>query len=167
MRRILSARPVRASLFAIVAAIAISIPFFSGPSSADARVVWCSGDPTILVNGNAVSVTVHVPMDRLDDLDYMEVIFHVPSNADVKLLLNDSLLVPAKTRFVKDQPPTRGGLFAVTDIPVEIISHNHGAPMPFAATAIAIGRGSRLWAEGNSNSPLWVKTSGFLNLHLF
>ena len=167
MPRILTVRPIRIALFALVAAIAVALPSFGSSNSADAKGVWCSGDPTIVVNGNVVSVTVHVPLDRMDDLDYVEVIFHVPANADVKLLINDSLLVPAKTRFVKDQPATRGGLLSGTAIPVEIIAHHEGPPMPVAATTIAVGRGTRLWTQGASDSPLWVKTFGLLNLRLF
>lgn len=161
----LSSRFTRVTIFAFVAAIAIAAPFLSASRPAEARAVWCSGDPTILVNGNAVSVTVHVPVDRLKDLDYVEVVFHVPTNADVKLLLNDSLLVPAKTRFVKDQPAQRGLLGS--EIPVEIIAHNRGPAMPVAATTIAVGKGTSLWTEGTSASPLWVKTTGLLNLRLF
>lgn len=161
----LSSRSLRATLFAFVAAIALAAPFLSASGPAEARAVWCSGDPTILVNGNAVSVTVHVPVDRLRDLDYVEVVFHVPANADVTLLLNDSLLLPAKTSFVKDQPAHRG-LFG-TDIPVEIIAHNRGPAMPIAATTIAVGRGTTLWKEGTSSQPLWVTTRGLLNLRLF
>ena len=168
MPHILCVRPVRTALFVLVAAMALIVPLSNGSHSAEARSVWCSGDPTILVNGNVVSVTVHVPLDRMDDLHYVEVIFHVPANADVKLLLNDSLLVPAKTRFVKDQPATRGGLFSTTSIPVEIIAHHSGAPMPIAATTLSLlGRGTSLWTQGSSAEPLWVKTSGLLNLRLF
>lgn len=161
----LNARFSRATLFAFVAAIAIAAPFFSASRPAEARSVWCAGDPTILVNGNAVSVTVHVPVDRMKDLEYVEVVFHVPANADVKLLLNDSVLLPMKTRFVKDQPAQRG-LFG-TAIPVEIIAHNRGPVMPVAATTIAVGKGTSLWTEGTSAQPLWVKTNGLLNLRLF
>ena len=168
MPRILTVRPVRATLFAFVAAIAIALPSLGGSSNtADARGVWCSGDPTILVNGNIVSVTVHVPADRMKDLDYVEVIFHVPSNADVKLLINDSILVPAKTRFVKDQPASRGGLLSGTVIPVEIVAHHSGAPMDIAATTVAVGQGTSLWKQGTSDKPLWIQTKGLLNLRLF
>ena len=161
----LSVRPVRTTLFAIVAALALFAPLAGSVSPAGARGVWCSGDPTILVNGNVVSVTVHVPADRMRDLDYVEVIFHVPANADVKLLVNDSILVPAKTRFVKDLPPQRG-LFG-SALPVEIVAHHRGETMPIAATTIALGTGSSLWTQGTSAAPLWVKTSGLLNLRLF
>lgn len=168
MPRLASARPFRATVFALVAAIALMLPISGGSQTAEARSVWCSGDPIILVNGNVVSVTVHVPLDRMKDLDYVEVIFHVPANADVTLLLNDSLLVPAKTRYVKDQPAQRGGLLSGTPIPVEIIAHHEGAPMPIAATTLSVlGRGTSLWTEGTSASPLWVTTSGLLNLRLF
>lgn len=165
MPRTISARVSRAMLIAFVAAIAISAPFFPGSKPAEARSVWCAGDPTILVNGNPVSVTVHVPLERMKDLDYVEVVFHVPANADVTLLLNDSVLVPVKTRFVKDQPAQRGLLGSA--IPVEIVAHNSGAPMPIAATTIALGRGTNLWQEGTPGRPLWVKTNGLLNLRLF
>ena len=168
MPHILTLRPMRAGLLAFVAACAVALPLGGGSDTAEARAVWCSGDPTILVNGNVVSVTVHVPLDRMNDLDHVEVIFHVPANADVKLLLNDSLLVPVKTRFVKDQPATRGGILSGTTIPVEIIAHHAGAPMPIAATTISLlGRGTSLWTQGNTSAPLWVKTSGLLNLRLF
>ena len=167
MPRLLSVRPIRTSLLALVAALAIVIPALGGSNSAEARGVWCSGDPTIIVNGSVVSVTVHVPADRMKDLDHVEVIFHVPSNAKVTLLLNDSLLVPVKTRFVKDQPASSGWLLSGTLIPVEIIAHHAGAPMPIAATTIAIGSGTSLWTQGTSDAPLWVKTRGLLNLRLF
>jgi hypothetical protein len=167
MPRLWSVRPARTAVFALFAALALALPLTNGSNSAEARGVWCSGDPTILVNGNVVSVTVHVPLDRMKDLDYVEVIFHVPANADVKLLVNDSLLVPAKTRFVKDQPAQRGGLLSGTSIPVEIVAHHSGAPMPIAATTVAIGRGTSLWTEGTSAAPLWVQTRGLLSLRLF
>lgn len=167
MPRFLSVRPIRTAVIAIVAMMAIALPLSNESNSAEARGIWCSGDPTIIVNGNVVSVTVHVPLDRLRDLDYVEVIFHVPSNADVKLLVNDSLLVPAKTRFVKDQPAQRG-LLKGTTIPVEIVVHHDGAPMPVAATTLSLlGKGTSLWTQGTSSQPLWVKTSGLLNLRLF
>jgi|GEM_PF-2119033 len=165
MPRLFSVRPVRTAVLALVAAIALILPLANGADSAEARGVWCSGDPTILVNGNAVSVTVHVPLDRMRDLDYVEVIFHVPSNADVNLLVNDSLLVPAKTRYVKDQPARRSLLG--TPIPVEVVAHHRGAPMPVAATTVAVGWGTTLWKQGMSNEPLWVTTYGLLNLRLF
>ena len=162
-----SVRRTRITLFAFIAAIAMLAPFNGSSNTADARGVWCSGDPTIIVNGNIVSVTVHVPLDRMKDLDYVEVIFHVPANANVTLLINDSILVPVKTRFVKDQPAQRGGLLSGTPIPVEIIAYHDGPPMPIAATTVATGWGTKLWTEGTSAAPLWVKTRGLLNLRLF
>jgi hypothetical protein len=130
---------------------------------ADARVVWCSGDPTIIVNGSIVSVTVHVPLDRLRDVDHVEVIFHVPSNAKVTALINDSILIPAKMRYVRDLPAERG-LLNGTTVVVEVVGHHKGAPMPIAATTIATGRGTSLWTQGTTEKPLVVTTKGLLNL---
>jgi hypothetical protein len=161
----LVSRAARVSIIATVASVALFASSFFGRSSADAMSVWCAGDPTILVNGNPVSVTVHVPADRLRDLDYVEVVFHVPANSNVTLLLNDSLLLPVKTRYVKDQP-AQYGLFG-TKMPVEIISHNRGGTMPIGATSIALLKGTNLWVEGNSNAPLWINTTSLLNLRLF
>lgn len=137
------------------------------PRDAEARGIWCAGDPAIIVNGSLVSVTVHVPLERLRDLDHVEVIFHVPSNATVTALINDSILVPAKTRYVKDLPAERGGLLGGTTVLVEIVGHHSGAPMDIAATTIAIGKGTSLWTQGTTKQPLFVKTQGLLNLRLF
>jgi len=137
----------------------------SGPSEADARGVWCAGDPAIIVNGNVVSVTVHLPFDRLRDVDHVEVIFHVPADASVTALINDSLLFEARTSVVRDLPRQgRRGLLRGTPVNAEIIVHHKGEVVDVAATTIAIGRGSRLWQQGTSAAPLWVQTQGALNL---
>jgi hypothetical protein len=136
------------------------------PYAAEARGVWCAGDPAIVVNGNLVSVTVHVPLDRLRDIDYVEVVFHVPGNAKVTAIVNDSLLFEARTSYVRDLPNTRRGLFAKTEMKAEIIVHHRGETVDVAATTIALGRGTRLWQQGTSEQPLWVDTQGPLNLPL-
>jgi hypothetical protein len=74
------------------------------------------------------------------------------------------VLIPAKTRYVKDQAPTWG--LTGTTVPVEISVHHRGSAMPVAATTLATG-GSSLWTEGTSKKALWVKTSLLLNLRLF
>lgn len=154
---------------ALILTLAFVAPF--GLSSltsrdAEARGVWCSGDPIIVVNGSVVSVTVHVPLDRLKDIDHVEVIFHVPSNAKVTAVINDSVLIPAKVRYVKDLPAERNGLLGGTTVLVEVVGHHEGAPMDIAATTVAVGKGSSLWTQGTTDAPLFVKTKGLLNLRL-
>jgi hypothetical protein len=151
---------------ALFALALVPLAFFaSRPSEAEARVVWCAGDPAIIVNGNVVSVTVHLPFDRLRDVDHVEVIFHVPADASVTALINDSLLFEARTSFVRDLPRQgRRGLFSGTPVNAEIIVHHKGDAVDVAATTLAIGRGTRVWQQGNSSSPLWVETEGALNL---
>lgn len=153
-------------LWAVVLA-APAIALVRAPE-AEARVVWCAGDPAIVVNGNLVDVNVHVPLFRLQDIDFVEVVFHVPSDARVTAVINDSLLFEARPRVVKDLPPAgRGSLLSGTDIPVEIIVHHRGRAMDVAATAVATGGGSRLWVQGTSAEPLRLTTWGALSLKLF
>jgi hypothetical protein len=138
------------------------------PSDAEARVVWCAGDPAIVVNGNLVDVNVHVPLARLSDIDYVEVVFHVPSDANVTAVINDSLLFEARPRVVKDLPAARTSkLLSGTDIPVEVIVHHRGPVLDVAATAVASGGGSRLWVQGTSAEPLRLTTWGWFNIKLF
>ena len=105
-----------------------------GANDAKAAIVWCSGDPTILVNGNPVSVTVSVPTERLRDVDYVTITFHVPSNANVQAILNTSVLFREKTVIVKDQPPVYG-LVANVRIPVEVTTTARGTAFRQWATA--------------------------------
>jgi hypothetical protein len=140
----------------------------SRPSEADARVVWCAGDPAIIVNGNLISVTAHLPFDRLRDVDYVEVVFHVPSDAEVLAVINDSLLFEARPRVEYDKPANgRRRLFQRTEVTVDIIVHHKGATMDVAATTIAVGRGTKLWQQGRSDRALRVEASGALGLRLF
>ncbi|MGE5597369.1 MAG: hypothetical protein ACM3S1_15190 [Hyphomicrobiales bacterium] len=138
--------------------------FLQPADPAEARFVWCAADPTIIVNGSPVSVTVHLPFDRLRDVDYVEVRFHVPSNANVQAVVNDSLLFKAQTVIVKDQRPS-WGLFG-TPVPVEIIVHHSGPDFDIAATGIVLGWGSSLWTQGTTAQPLTLTTYGLLNLRL-
>jgi hypothetical protein len=151
-------------LAALTVVTMLGVALSTNGGDAAARGVWCSGDPAIIVNGSVASVTVHVPLDRLDDVKQVEVVFHVPSNAGVTAVINDSVLIPAKVRYVKDLPPSFG-LFR-TPVDVEIIVHHKGRTMPVAATTIAVGWGSDLWTEGSSDKPLWVQTVGLLNLRI-
>ncbi|MCA9823724.1 MAG: hypothetical protein KC470_13990, partial [Dehalococcoidia bacterium] len=140
----------------------------SRPSEADARVVWCAGDPAIIVNGNLVDVNVHIPLNRLREIDFVEVVFHVPADAEVLTVVNDSLFFEARPRVEKDLPAQgRWRMFSKTDIPVEIIVHHGGTTMDVAATAVATGRGSKVWVQGTSDETLHIETSGFLGLRLF
>jgi hypothetical protein len=162
-----SSARLRLALGLLALALAPLALFASRPSEAEARVVWCAGDPAIVVNGNVVSVTVHLPLDRLRDVDYVEVVFHVPGDASVTALINDSLLFEARTSYVRDLPRQgRRGLLSGTPVTAEIIVHHRGATVDVAATTIAIGRGTRLWQQGTSDEPLRVETRGALNLPL-
>jgi hypothetical protein len=140
--------------------------FAARPGEAEARGVWCAGDPAIVVNGNLVSINVHVPLNRLRDIDYVEVVFHVPGNANVTAIVNDSLLFEARASYVRDLPNTQRSLLSKTEVKAEIIVHHRGATVDVAATTIAIGRGTRLWQQGTSAQPLWVEAQGALNLPL-
>ncbi len=158
----------RALLALLLLAVAPVAMFAAHPSNADARVVWCAGDPAVIVNGNLVDVQVHLPFDRLRDVDYVEVVFHVPADAQVLAVINDSLFFKARPRVEKDLPAQgRARLLQSTDIPVDIIVHHRGQSMDVAATGVSTGWGSRLWIQGTSDQPLHLSTSGFLGLRLF
>ncbi len=129
------------------------------PNKADARGVWCSGDPTIIVNGSAVSITAHLPMDRLADVEYVEFVFHVPANAIVGAVVNDSLLFPARITVKKDLP---ADYKLGTPVTVDMRVRHKGKSFPDAATALATGGGSRIWVDGTSTTWLMIKTWGLL-----
>lgn len=134
------------------------------PGTAEARLVWCAGDPAIVVNGSVVSVTVNIPLENLDDVDYVEVVFRVPANAKVTAVVNDSLLFEARPRYVKDLP-AKSGLLG-TPITADVIVHHRGSDFPVAVTTVAGGKGTNLWHEGTTAAPLRVTTTGLLNLRL-
>jgi hypothetical protein len=136
-----------------------------GTNDASAGLIWCSGDPTILVNGNPVSVTLSVPLDRLSSVDEVVVTFHVPSNAKVYAILNTSLLIPERTVIVKDQPAVYG-LINKVRIPVEVTTRARGTAFPVGLTVISTS-GTRLWIQGRSDQTLSATTYSFLNLRLF
>ena len=155
-------------VLAMMLAAAMLLPtiFALSPGKAEARMIWCAGDPAIVVNGSVVSVTAHLPLHRLSDVDHVEVVFHVPSNANVTAVINDSVLFEARPRVVYDLPAQRTGLFNPTKVMAEIIVHHEGDVMPVAATTISLGWGSSLWTEGTSAQPLTVTAYGLLNLRL-
>jgi len=160
-----SQSPSPALVRGITLALALLAAFvFSTIQSASARTVWCAGDPTIIVNGNPVSITVSVPLDRLSDIDDVTVTYHVPSNANVAATLNTGILFREKTVIVKDQPPMRG-LVTISKIPVDITVHHRGSSFGTGATEVALG-GTRLWVDGNSDTVLHATTYGLLNIGL-
>lgn len=138
---------------------------FQGATNANAAIIWCSGDPTIIVNGNPISVTVSIPPDRLKDVDTVTVTFHVPANAQVLAVLNTSLLFREKTVIVKDQPAVKG-LLARVNIPVEVTTTHRGRDFPIGMTVISTF-GTRLWINGNSDTVTRATTTSLLNLRLF
>ncbi|OAI39959.1 hypothetical protein AYO38_01300 [bacterium SCGC AG-212-C10] len=145
-----------------MAALALAI---AGSERADARGVWCAGDPAIIVNGSVVDVNVNIPLERLADVKDVDIVFHVPSNATVLATVNDSLVFKANIRVVKDLAPTRGLLN--TPVQVDITVNHRGTPFAFGATTIATGAGTRLWVDGNTTKTLRVSAVGLLALRLF
>lgn len=82
--------------------------FAKGVSDAEARVVWCSADPIISVNGQLISVTVNVPSDKVDQVNKAVVVFHVPSNATAEVVFVDQTLFPEEAVIVFDGKPWNG-----------------------------------------------------------
>jgi hypothetical protein len=134
----------------------------SSPNRAHAKSVWCAGDPAIIVNGSLVSITAHVPQDRVRDIKQVEFVFHVPSNAHVDAILDDSLLFRANITVQKDLPPAYG--LVSTPINVEMTVEHRGKSFPIAASTIAVGGGTNLWVDGRSSETLHIQTIGLLNL---
>lgn len=159
-------RPLsRRLLLAMLLLAAAPLALFARPAAdAEARLVWCAGDPEIIVNGSVVSVTVHLPLENLPQVDYVEVVFHVPSNARVTGVINDSVLFEARPRVVQDLPAAYGLLG--TPVTAEVIVHQTGEAFPVAATILVSGSGTGLWTQGTSAAPLTVSTRGLLNLRL-
>ena len=154
------AAPRRARTLPLAAAVLLTLVaglawVGSHGAPAEARGVWCSGDPAILVNGTLVDVNVNVPLDKLGSVQRAEVVFHVPSNAIV-VVVNDSLLFPAKVTVVRDQPPT-SLLAAGYKIPVEVNVVASGPAFDIAATVVAVGGGD-LWIPGRSGEVTKVTT---------
>ncbi|MGH2632784.1 MAG: hypothetical protein ACRDG3_05180 [Tepidiformaceae bacterium] len=144
------------------AALAAMLSMGLGRASAS---VWCAGDPTILVDGNPVSVTVSVPFNELSSIQDVTVTYHVASNAHVLLALNTGILFREKIVIVKDQPAEHG-LLSVSKIPVDIVTHYRGAAFPMGVTQIALG-GTHLWISGSSDQVMHATAYGLLSLHLF
>lgn len=140
----------------LLAVLAITV---LSPNKAEAAGVWCSGDPTIIVNGSVVSITAHLPLERVKDVEYVEFVFHVPANATVVAVVNDSLLFKAKITVKKDLP---ADYKLGTPVTVDMRVRHKGKSFPDAATALATGGGSKVWVEGTSTSWLRIKTWGLL-----
>lgn len=136
-----------------------------GTNHASAGLIWCSGDPTIIVNGNPISITLSVPPEKLGAVDEVVVTFHVPSNANVLAVLNTSLLFRERTVIVKDQPAVRG-LIGKVRIPVDVTTHARGSAFPVGLTVVSTF-GTRLWTQGSSDEPMSATTYSLLNLRLF
>jgi hypothetical protein len=160
--------PGRRVLLAFAALALVPLAFFAfRPSEAEARGVWCAGDPAIIVNGALVDVNVHVPLDRLWYIDYVEVVFHVPADASVTAVINDSLLFEARASYVKDLPAMgRGGLLSSTEVRAEIVVHHRGRSFDIGATTAVTGWGTRLWQQGRSDVPLWVDAASAYSVAL-
>jgi len=138
--------------------------FSSGAGRANALVVWCAGDPAIIVNGNPVDVTVSVPLSELSSISDVTVTYHVAKNANVLLGINTGILFHEKIVIVKDQP-AQYGLLSVSKIPVDVTVHYTGAAFPIGVTQIALG-GTHLWINGMSNQVTHATAYSLLNLGL-
>jgi hypothetical protein len=151
-------------LVVLAAAMLAFLSLFSGMHKANAMGVWCSGDPTILVNGNPVSVTLSVPLNEMSSINVVTVTFHVPSNSSV-VVLNTSFLFPEKTIIVRDQPAV-SGLLSVRSIPVDVSVDHRGEAFPTGLTVISLWGGTDLWMPGNSDQVMHTHVNTLLGLSL-
>ena len=147
------------TLFAGFAAL-----FSSGAGRANAMVVWCAGDPAIIVNGNLVDVTVSIPLNELSSVSDVTVTYHVAKNANVLLSLNTGILFHEKIVVVKDQP-AQYGLLSVSKIPVDVTVHYTGAAFPIGVTQVSL-LGTHLWINGMSDQVTHATAYSLLNLRL-
>jgi hypothetical protein len=154
----------RTTLLAIVAATMLAfVSLISGMHNASAMGVWCSGDPTILVNGNPVSVTLSVPAANISSIDEVTVTFHVPSNSSV-VVLNTSFLFPERTVIVRDQPAV-SGLLSIRKLPVDVAVKHRGAEFPTGLTVISLD-GNHLWIPGDSDHVMHTSVTTLLGASL-
>jgi len=155
----LNRRMAGIALFVLFAGLAAILSM--GVGRASAMVVWCAGDPTIIVNGTPVSVTVFVPFDEISSVSDVTVTYHVAKDANVRPGLDTPTLFHETVVIVKDQPAQYGSL-SVSNIPVDITVHHTGHNFAIRATQVALG-GTSLWRNGSSATVLHGITHSQIN----
>ncbi|GAB4336225.1 MAG: hypothetical protein Kow0010_24000 [Dehalococcoidia bacterium] len=122
--------------------------WLSSPSHAAARLVWCSGDPVIRINGeHEVSVTVHVPVDGREHVDHAEVVFHIPRNTTGEVVFVDDTYFAEDVTIVADLPDWNGR--SALRVEVEITVHASQSMQVAASTEDA--RAGTAWSHGVAN----------------
>jgi hypothetical protein len=136
----------------IVAAIAL-LSLFGRTGDAKAGFAWCADDPIISVNGQNIQIWVNVPFEDRDQVKVAHIEFHVPSNADARIVLVDQTFVPEKAVIKKDLPAWNGKGDLLVKVKIHIDTRgDHGPDFPIRAEVIdAVGT---TWYDGSSDQDL-------------
>ena len=135
----------------IVAAVAL-LSLFGRTGNASAGFAWCADDPIISVNGQNIQVWVNVPFDNLDQVKRARVEFHVPRNADARIVLVDETFFPEKATIKKDLPAWNGKDNLVVEVTIRIDTVGDGPD--FAIGAQVIDAEGTTWYDGSSDQEL-------------
>ena len=136
----------------IVAAIAF-VSLFGHTGDAKAGLSWCASDPIIRVNGQDIQIWVNVPSENLDQVKLAQIEFHVPSNADARIVLVDQTFFPEKAVIKKDLPAWNGKDDLLVEVKIHIDTRGDDGPaFPIGAEVIdAVGT---TWHDGSSAQDL-------------
>jgi hypothetical protein len=148
----LSIRARSLGLGLIVVAIAL-VSLFGRAGDANAGFAWCASDPIVRVNGQDIQVWVNVPVDKLDLVNVVYVEFHVPSNADARIVLVDQTFFPEKAVIKKDLPVWNGRDDLVVEVKIQVDTRGDRGP-GFRIGAEVIDAEGTTWYDGSSDQGL-------------
>jgi len=135
----------------IVAAVAL-LSLFARTGNASAGFAWCADDPIISVNGQDIQVWVNVPSEDLDQVKVARVEFHVPRNADARIVFVDENFFPEKATVKKDLPAWDGKGDLVVEVKIRIDTRGDGTAFPIGAEVIDAA--GTTWYDGTSDEEL-------------
>ncbi len=147
-----STRAPSLGLGLLVAAVAL-LSLFGRTGNAKAGFAWCADDPIISINGQEIQVWVNVPSDNLDQVRAARIEFHVPRNADARIVLVDQTFFPEKVAIKKDLPAWDGTSNLEVKVTIQVDTRVDGGP-GFPIRAQVIDAMGATWHDGFSDQGL-------------
>lgn len=162
LRSVRPPRPILGPFWAAIllaGLLALTGAWLSNPASASARLVWCSGDPVIRINGeHDVSVTVHVPADQLGSVERAEVVFHIPRNTTGEVVFVDDTF-PEDVTIVADLPDWNGTSALKVKVEVTV----HASQSMQVAASVEDARAGTAWVHGVANKTFKITAAAATN----
>lgn len=144
---------VRSLGLGLIVAVVALLALVGRTGDAKAGLAWCASDPIISVNGQDIQVWVNVPSEYLDQVRIAYVEFHVPRNADARLVTVDQTYFPERAVIKRDLPDWNGTDDLVVEVTIHIETHDGDLPA-FPIGAEVIDAAGTAWYRGSSDRDL-------------